>query len=134
MKLIVCVDDNYGILFNKRRQSMDAVQRNDVKKIVENSKVYMSEYTFDIYENMGMNLEIIDENTDPQQEGYFIYEDSFLDKFYPNIEEIICYFWNRNYPYDTIFDEVKDWKEIETFDFIGNSHEKITRKRYVKEV
>ena len=56
MKLVVCVDDNFGILFNKRRQSSDKMQRMDLKNIVLNSKVYLSRYSYDLYKDMDLSL------------------------------------------------------------------------------
>ena len=45
MKLVVCVDDDMGILFNKRRQSQDSVVRDRVVAKLQNANLYMSEYS-----------------------------------------------------------------------------------------
>lgn len=133
MKLVVCLDDNFGILFNNRRQSSDVVQREDFKKIVLDKKVYLSEYSYDLYKDMDLNFEVISEETEISEDSFFIYEGEFLEKILENVDEIILYFWNRVYPADTDFEIPTGFKEIESFDFVGNSHDKISRKLYIKE-
>lgn len=131
MKLVVCVDDNFGILFNKRRQSLDLNQRMDLKKIILDKKVYLTEYSYDLYKDLSLNFEIIKEDSDCFiDDSFFIYEGEFLEKFISKVDEIICYFWNREYPFDETFDILDEFKEIESFSFKGKSHEKITRKIY----
>ena len=136
MKLVVCVDDNFGILFNKRRQSSDKMQRMDLKNIVLNSKVYLSRYSYDLYKDMDFNFEIVDENMVEnihiEDDSFFIYEGEFLEKFIEKVDEIICYFWNRDYPFDKTFDILDEFKEISRFDFKAKSHDKIERKIYVR--
>lgn len=134
MKLIVCVDDNLGISFFGKRQSMDEIQRKDVFETVKNNKVYLSQYSYDLYKDLNLDFKIISEDEKNNFDGYFIYEGEFLDSFIDYVDEIICYNWNRNYPFDETFDELKKdiWKEIERLDFVGKSHEKITKIRYVR--
>ena len=42
MQVIVCVDDNGGMMFNKRRQSRDRVLCEYVMRLSESHQVYMS--------------------------------------------------------------------------------------------
>ena len=81
------------------------------------------------------DIEIINENTEIDNDAVFLYEGNYLDKFLPYTDEIICYFWNRDYPFDETFEEhLKNiWKEKEKVEFKGKSHDEITRIRYVKE-
>ena len=47
------------------------------------------------------------------------------------IEKVILYHWNRDYPADVYFPvDLSVWKCVETKEFAGSSHEKITRERY----
>ena len=49
------------------------------------------------------------------------------------IEEIYLYRWNRDYPADVYFPvDLSMWKCVETKEFAGSSHEKITRERYTR--
>lgn len=134
MKLIVCVDDNLGISFFGKRQSMDEIQRKDVFETVKNNKVYLSQYSYDLYKDLNLDFKIVSGDEENDFDGYFIYEGEFLESFIDYIDEIICYNWNRNYPFDETFDELKKdiWKEIERLEFVGKSHEKITKIRYVR--
>ena len=45
MILFICLDDNNGMMFNNRRQSMDVSVRKRILSIVKNKKLWMSEYT-----------------------------------------------------------------------------------------
>ena len=49
------------------------------------------------------------------------------------IEEIYLYRWNRDYPAEVYFPvDLSVWKCMETKEFAGSSHEKITRERYTR--
>ena len=135
MKLVVCLDENNGIKFFGKRQSQDELQRKNLFELIGNSKLFVSEYSYDLYKDFEFNFEIIDEKTKIIENSVFLYEGDFLEKFLSLVDEIIVYFWNRNYPFDEVFEEfLKDcWKEKEVFEFKGKSHDKITRKIFVKE-
>lgn len=135
MKLVVCLDKNNGISFFHKRQSQDEFQRKNLFELIGKSKLFLSEYSFELYKDFDFNFRIIDDNTKFSENSVFLYEGEFLEKFLPITDEIICYFWNRDYPFDEVFEEFLNygWKEIEICEFKGKSHEKITRKVYVKE-
>ncbi len=79
MNVIVCLDDNNGMMFNKRRQSQDKILRDSIKELVKDKK------------------------------------------------------WNRTYPSDLYFDinvQNEQWELIESEEFQGSSHEKITKEIY----
>lgn len=132
MKIIVCVDDKNGILFNFRRQSQD---REIIKRILENSKstkLWMNNYSAKLFgtaDNICVSDQFLQEVRD--QEYCFI-ENAEIPS--DGIEEITLYKWNRKYPADTYFeiDLKKEFKKISSIDFAGNSHEKITEEIYVK--
>ena len=49
------------------------------------------------------------------------------------IEKVILYHWNRDYPADTYFDlDLTDWKITRTEEFPGFSHDKITEEVYCR--
>ncbi len=128
MKLIVCLDDNNGMMFNKRRQSRDKILIENVLELCKDEKLYTSEYSAKLFpEN---SVEVI-ENPAEIEYGYFFAENFFVNE--EDIEEIIVYKWNRLYPADTYFNiDLENWNLTETVDFEGSSHEKITRERYVR--
>ena len=49
MQVIVCVDDNGGMMFNKRRQSRDRVLCECVMRLSEGHQVYMSAYSAKLF-------------------------------------------------------------------------------------
>ena len=44
MKIIACLDDNNGLLFNNRRQSRDRVVIEDILKDCHNSKLWINNF------------------------------------------------------------------------------------------
>ena len=128
MKLIICLDDNNGMMFNKRRQSRDRVLIENILEFCKGEKLYTNEYS----------MKLFPENTVEICDGIENVENAycFAENFNVNekcVEEIIVYKWNRVYPADTYFNiDLEKWSLIETVDFEGSSHEKITRERYVR--
>lgn len=115
MKLIVCVDDNLGISFFGKRQVWMKLKKIFLKPL-KTIKVYLSQYSYDLYKDLNLDFKIISEDEKNNFDGYFIYEGRVFDSFIDYVDEIICYNWNRNYPFDETFDELKEediWKEIE---------------------
>ena len=135
MKLVVCLDENNGIRFFCKREGQDELQRKNLFELIGNAKLFLTKYSYDLYKDFEFNFEIIDENTEIVEDSVFLYEGEFLERFLPYVDEIIVYFWNRDYPFDETFEEFlnDDWKAREIFEFKGKSHEKITRKIFVKE-
>lgn len=128
MKLIVCLDDNNGMMFNKRRQSRDRVLIENVLEICKGEKLYTNDYSLPLFpENSVEIFESIEEIGN----GYCFAENFTVNE--DDIEEIIVYKWNRVYPADVYFNiDLKNWSLTETVDFKGSSHEKITREIYVR--
>ena len=128
MKLIVCLDDNNGMMFNKRRQSRDKILIENVLELCKGEKLYINEYSAKLFPENA--VEVI-ENTAGIEDGYCFAENFIINE--EDIEEIIVYKWNRLYPADTYFNiDLEKWNLTETVDFEGSSHEKITRERYVR--
>lgn len=128
MKLIVCLDDNNGMMFNKRRQSRDKIQIENVLELCKGEKLYANEYSAKLFpEN---SVEIF-EDIEVVSDGYCFAENILVDEEF--VEEIIVYKWNRLYPADTYFNiDLENWNLTEAVDFEGSSHEKITREIYVR--
>lgn len=126
MKLIVCLDDKNGMLFNKRRQSRDKILIENVLKLCKGETLYTNEYSGTLFPE---NSVVVCENTDEIENGYIFAENFTVSE--EKIEEIIVYKWNRVYPADVYFNiSLNNWKLEETVDFVGSSHEKITREVY----
>lgn len=130
MIIIVCLDDNNGMLFNNRRQSRDSVLIEHICRKLHGEKIFVSEYSASLFPDKSMLC--VDNNLlEKAGEGdiCFIEKESLAD-FENKIEKIIVYRWNRVYPSDKKFDiSLNDpWKMVGSSDFPGHSHEKITEE------
>lgn len=128
MKVIVCVDDRMGMMFNKRRLSQDYLLIKDVLTLT-NGHVWMNEYSSSLFQKEG----IIDNDFLKKSDDYCFVENVDIKPYLYKIDELIIYYWNRKYPADMYFDvDLSEWKMLDHIEFKGNSHEKILRERYVK--
>lgn len=136
MNIIVCVEDNNGMMFNKRRVSQDVEVRNDIYKNLYGKTLIMNSYSFKMFEKDGSNANIkVDENlpVDDNMNFQFI-ENVKLSKFEQKIDNLVVYYWNRKYPNDFKFDiDISKWKLVSEVEFIGKSHEKITKKVFISD-
>ena len=134
MNVIICIDDNQGMLFNKRRQSKDSKVLEDIASLTKELWISpFSEKLFEDTSSFGIDAKINPLFLQKAGTGEFCFvENEKLQPHANNIELLVVYKWNRNYPSDCKLDlDLNEWKLIETFDFVGNSHEKITREIYV---
>lgn len=141
MILIVCIDDNKGMMFNHRRQSQDRVLRQHILDMVGDGKLWMNEYSGKMFAKDSEELLHGPVQTDEDflkkassGEYCFVETNSCGVDMFPdtaNIESVVLYKWNRVYPADQYFTmDLSAWKLVETTEFPGSSHEKITEERY----
>ena len=132
MKVIVCIDDNKGMLFNKRRQSRDVKVLEDIVSLT--NEVWIDSFSEQLFEGIKIKVNILDALLEDAPKGaYCFIEDKRLKPHESNIEHLIIYKWNRSYPSDFKLDlDLKEWKLVESLDFAGNSHDKITREKYCR--
>ena len=134
MIVSLCLDDKKGMVFNNRRQSKDKFVIQDILKLVDGKKLFISSYSESLFQGLESKL-IIDDNflNNAAEEDYCFVENNNLKDFSEKIEKIIVYKWNRIYPSDLKLEiTIQDWNLIGRFEFVGNSHDKITREVYVK--
>ena len=135
MNVIVCLDDKNGMLFNKRRQSQDRILRADLKEFIKDKDLYMNNYSYKLYKDIDNGNIKVSENFLEQctENDFCLVEDKLLNNYINKINNIIIYKWNRIYPSDLYFDinlTSNSWELLETKEFEGSSHEKITRIIY----
>lgn len=137
MNVIVCVEDNNGMMFNKRRVSQDVAIREDIYKNLGDKKLIMNAYSFKMFEadNSGKNI-VVDENLPIEdKENFQFIEDKKLSQFEDSIDKLIIYYWNRRYPSSLKFDidiSNGNWEIASDEEFVGKSHEKITKKVIIR--
>lgn len=135
MNIIICLDDNNGMMFNKRRQSQDRILRADLKEFIKDKDLYMNNYSYKLYKDIDNgNIKVSENFLEHCTENDFcLVEDKLLNNYINKINNIIIYKWNRIYPSDLYFDinlTSNSWELLETKGFEGSSHEKITRIIY----
>ena len=132
MKLIFCIDDNNGIMFNNRRQSRDSVLCERVAALCEGSVLWMSEYSAKLFEDADGLKADNDYMTKAGDDDFCFVEDRSLTPFKDRISGIYLFYWNRRYPADVFFDlPLSEYEMISQEDFPGYSHDKITLQKYV---
>ena len=131
MKIIACVDDDFGMAFNKRRQSRDCTVIEQILKNTDGRKLWMNSYSQELFEPCE-NILVDDNFLEKAQDDDFCFvENVDLQNYEDRINEVILFFWNRRYPSDIKFEiDLEDWESSGETEFEGKSHEKITQKIY----
>ncbi len=132
MKVIICLDDNNGMLFNHRRQSRDQKITEDISTYTK--ELWIAPFSQKLFEHEEIKLTTSDKILDDAPfEAYCFIEDKSLKLYEDRIEQLIVYKWNRKYPFDFKCDlSLENWNLVESTDFIGKSHDKITKETYRK--
>ncbi len=133
MKAILCLDDDYGISFFGKRQSQDKNLRLNLKDFLKGNKIYMKPYSASLYQDTLENIiEVSDFNN--LLDAYVLFEED-INPYIDKVDTLVLYFWNRTYPKDVYFNKefLSFYKEVDQSEFVGTSHEKITRIVYRKE-
>ena len=134
MKLIVCLDERGGMAFGGRRQSRDRVLTADIVRTVGDSPLYMTEYSAKLFEERLDSYIITDSPmADAENGAYCFVEREDPAPFAERISELTVYHWNRHYPSDLRFGmDTSGFALVSTEDFVGSSHEKITKEVWKK--
>lgn len=132
MRVIVCVDDNWGMLFHNRRQSRDQMLLEDIFRSAKN--IMINSFSEKLFIDYIDSVRIDDEFLINANKGEVCFvENQFLTPYLDEIEELIIYKWNRKYPADFCFDlDLNGWNMVKQVEFSGKSHEKITKEIYVR--
>lgn len=152
MKVIMCLDNNDGYMFNKRRQSRDREVMSDIADIIKHSSLLYLPFSEDIidsyssvFEENGVEYNSFccvddisifetEESVSEFEDAYFFNESEELENILENIDTLIIYRWNRDYPADKYLDiSLSDFILVSSEDFVGSSHDNITREIYEKE-
>ncbi len=134
MKLIVCLGDDGGMMFNHRRQSRDRVLIADMIRHTQNTPLWVSPYSAPLFGEDSSTLRI-----DPAparsagKSDYCFVEDTPLPQDLGDVEELVIYRWNRLYPSDVYFTcDTSAFSLKENTEFAGSSHDKITKEVWTK--
>ncbi len=138
MTVVVCIDNEKGLLFNNRRQSRDSELINDLICNLNGSSVIASDFSKMLFENHQNKVRIIPDTQFKElllkgTDGVYFVENTDIALFQNDISQLIIYKWNRNYPADMYCTINLNEFTLQTeYDFAGSSHKKITKVVYVK--
>ena len=131
---IVTIDDNNGMMFNKRRQSKDIRLIERILDIAGTNRIWVSEYSSQLFDTSKDNIIVDNSYTEAQAQDYCFVENVDINELQDNISKIYVYKWNRKYPSDVTFPAAMlDNYQLENVsEFEGNSHDKITEEIYIR--
>lgn len=131
MQVIITVENRNGMLFNHRRVSRDQKVSERILAYCKEMKLWMNAYSAKLFEN---NPQIrVSETFLEQKDAICFVEDQDVTPYLPEVDTIILFHWNRDYPADFFFTvDLSEWNRIHQEEFAGKSHEKITMEVYKK--
>lgn len=133
MKLIVCVEDRFGMLFNGRRLSRDCTVTERVLFMTSGNALWMNSYSSELFP-ADAPVHVAESFLETAPKGaYCFLENGDIRPYLQRVEELILFRWNRRYPYDSLFpfaECFQNWHLVSKQDFPGNSHETVTMEVY----
>ena len=134
MRIIVCLDERRGMMFNKRRQSRDSLVTADIVSSLEGEKLFISPYSEKLFEGFDLKLKVKDNPIkSAKMDSICFIEDVSPNEYAKEIDSVVIYHWNRHYPCDFYFDfNMEGFKLVSSTEFAGSSHEKITKEIWIK--
>ncbi len=130
MKIIACIDDQNGLLFNHRRLSSDVMLTRRILENIGDATLWVTPYSAKLFDGASVCVDplLMDKAKDAD---YCFIEDTDMAPYMDKVSQIILYRWNRRYPSDRKFPALSsEWRLIATEEFTGNSHPVITEEVY----
>ena len=138
MRIAVCLDDGGGMLFGGRRQSRDRVLLADVfaDAAAHGGRLLINEFSKKLLDSEGVGYYLCDDMLALAEDTDTCFVENLrLCDHIDRISEIIIYRWNRKYPSDFLLDidpEALGFSKTSSAEFVGSSHDKITKEIFVK--
>lgn len=133
MNVILCLDDNKGLLFNNRRQSRDKAVLDDIFNGLNGENLTVTSFSEKLFSEYSERITVDDNPFENEGNANIFVENLSLQQFMTKIDKITVYNWNRVYPCDFYCDV--DFSQLTLTDateLTGNSHEKITKQIFTK--
>ena len=133
MKRIVCLDEENGMSFFGRRQSMDRILRENAMALA-GGRLWMNSYSARQFADFPEGICVAEDFlAKAPADAWCFVEIADLAPFLPEATHVAVYRWNRLYPADVRFPianfETK-WRLLSTREFAGSSHDRITEEVY----
>ncbi len=134
MTLVLCLDDDHGMMFNRRRQSRDRVLIAELLETVGESRLLVSPYSKSLFPEGAVNITVAEDPCAAAGEGdYAFVEDTDPASAWETVTTLIIYRWNRAYPADTYFAcDLTGFRMTDVTAFEGSSHELINKEIWKK--
>lgn len=133
MNLIVCIDDNFGMLFNGRRVSRDRAVTEKIANLTEGKRLWMDAYSLELFPAADSAYVSSDFMDLCANEDWCFAENQDVSAFLDKVDSVVVFKWNRRYPSDLKFPWelfATRWYLLSTEEFSGFSHERITCEVY----
>ena len=130
LKIAICVDNSGGMMFAGKRQSRDSSLIRELCDTTD-GYIYITDFSEFLFKEHKNKIRIVDNPFSDAPDGATVFIEN-LDIFpYENlIGEILLYKWNEIYPIDKRIDiSLSDYRIVAKKEFVGSSHEKITKLR-----
>ena len=132
--VVVTVDDEYGMIYNNRRQSKDRVMLAEFLGSFPEKTILISEFSEKLFSNYPDRVKVIPSPLDTAKDGDVCFiERPPLAPYKEKISRLIIYHWNRLYPAEEYLDvnpSSLGLNLVSSQDFVGSSHDKITKEIY----
>lgn len=133
MTLFLTVDNDFGVAFNRRRQSRDSAVVGDIASSACGD-IITTAYSAKLFGDMPQVL-VTDDIFQPKADGFVFCECADAAEHFDIFDTIVLYKWNRDYPHDVILSKtpVQCGFALEsTAEFVGTSHDNITKEVWIK--
>ena len=132
MTVIVCVDDQMGMIFGGKRQSRDRVMLADMAE--QFGHVWISPFSEKLLSQHGLSYTVSDAPLEMAGDSDAVFVENIdLLPYRDKISKIVLYHWGRRYLADerlTLIPKAEGYRLVSTYKFQGSSHEKIKREIY----
>ena len=133
LHIAFAVDDNNGMMFNHRRVSKDSKLCKELLNSVYSSggRLQIRPYSSPLFED---GVYTSDDPWNKAGPNDIVFVEDIDPAIIYGVTEVTLFRWNRKYPSDlkSTFDFSK-YELIETKEFTGSSHEKITKETWKKQ-
>ena len=133
MKIIVCLDEQNGMLFLGRRQSQDSVLRAHMLAYTGGSALWMNAYSAKQFSELPDGIRVDEAFLEKAGEDDFCFVEDPSGLRGKQADRLIIYRWNRRYPSDVKFPMeafAPRMRLHSSCEFVGSSHECITQEVY----
>lgn len=134
MIIFLALDNNNGMMLNKRRQSRDSELLKHLFQVAGEQKVMVHSFSQKLLKDYAEQIIVQDDFLDMAQTGDICFvENQHLEMYIDKIEAIYVYRWNRDYLSDFDLDiDLSVWNKTVVNEFAGSSHDCITVEKYIK--